>query len=224
MIRIHVICEGQTEELFVNEVLSRAVAKKNIFLHPSLIGKPGHKGGNFKYERLLRDAKNRLLGDTEAYCTTFFDFYGLPEDFPGKAEAESESDFSGKADRLLSILIERLRYDIGSEAVRRFIPYVQMYEFEGLLFSEPEKLASGLGRDDLTKSFSEIRGKFPTPEAINNSQMTAPSKRILRLMPNYEKPINGSLAALEIGIEAMRRECSRFNQWVIKLEDLAISI
>ncbi len=84
MIRVHVICEGQTEEMFVNELMRDHFYSFGVVLVPALVGKPGHKGGNFKFERLLSDVRNRLLGDSTAYCTTFFDFYGLPEDFPGK--------------------------------------------------------------------------------------------------------------------------------------------
>ena len=89
MTRIHVICEGQTEELFVNEVMADIFTPKGIYLYPSLVGKPGHKGGRFKFERVLHDVKSRLLDDTSAYCTTFFDFYGLPEEFPGKSQSRS---------------------------------------------------------------------------------------------------------------------------------------
>ncbi|MGC8451942.1 MAG: DUF4276 family protein [Cylindrospermopsis raciborskii] len=78
MIRVHIICEGQTEESFVSDVLVPHFSQKGIALYPSLIGKPGHKGGNFKIERLLDDVRNRLKGDTWAYCTTMFDYYGLP--------------------------------------------------------------------------------------------------------------------------------------------------
>lgn len=84
MIRVHVICEGQTEEMFVNELLVPFFQAMSIQLIPALVGKPGHKGGNFKFERLRADVQNRLLGDATAYCTTFFGFYGLPESFPGK--------------------------------------------------------------------------------------------------------------------------------------------
>lgn len=55
MIRVHVICEGQTEEMFINEVLAPAFHHLGIYLVPALIGKPGHKGGNFRFERLLTD-------------------------------------------------------------------------------------------------------------------------------------------------------------------------
>ena len=87
MIRVHIICEGQTEEMFVKEILSEFFASRDIYLIPTLIGKPGPKGGYFKFDRLSTDVRARLLGDKTSYCTTFFDFYGLPKDFPGKQEA-----------------------------------------------------------------------------------------------------------------------------------------
>lgn len=83
MVRVHIICEGQTEETFINEVLMPDFSRKGIYLYPALIGRPGHKGGNVKYSRMKTDIENRL-NDEEAYCTTFFDFYGLHPDFPGK--------------------------------------------------------------------------------------------------------------------------------------------
>ncbi|WP_240867086.1 DUF4276 family protein [Cylindrospermopsis raciborskii] len=62
MIRVHIICEGQTEEDFIKEVLRPHFSQKGIAVYPSLIGKPGHKGGNFKIERLLNDVRNRIIG------------------------------------------------------------------------------------------------------------------------------------------------------------------
>ncbi len=220
MIRIYVICEGQTEEMFVNEVLAEAFFSKDIFLIPTLIGKPGHKGGNFKFARLLTDVRALLLGDKTAYCTTFFDFYGLPEDFPGKQEAKAENSVADKANILLSVLNEQLKEKLGNDPLRRFIPYVQMYEFEGLLFSDPGKMALGINKSGLEKSLQMVRDAFDTPEEINDSPVTAPSKRIKRLYPAYDKPLHGSLAAIEIGLDAIRRECHRFDAWLNSIEAL----
>lgn len=220
MTRIHVICEGQTEEMFVNEVLTKSFLQKGIYLSPSLIGKPGHKGGNLKFERLLTDIRARLLNDTSAYCTTFFDFYGLPQDFPGKNEAITQARMSQKADCLIQHLTDKLKAELGENALARFIPYVQMYEFEGLLFSQPEKLAEGINQRNLSDALKKIRNDFESPEEINNSTLTAPSKRIEKLYPGYDKPIHGSLAAIEIGLDVIRHECLRFNNWLEKLEAL----
>jgi hypothetical protein len=220
MIRVHVICEGQTEEMFVNEILASEFHPRNIYLTPTLIGKPGHKGGNFKFDRLLADVRARLLGDTTAYCTTFFDFYGLPEDFPGKVAAKLKNGIEEKADCLQNTLVERLKVKLGDEPLRRFIPYVQMYEFEGILFSHPEKLAEGISKAGLGDSFQKVRDAFGSPEEINNSPHTAPSKRIEGLFSGYDKPVHGSLAALEIGLDTIRAECRRFDAWLNRIAAL----
>ena len=41
MIRVHVICEGQTEEAFINNLLLEPLMARGIQLIPALIGKPG---------------------------------------------------------------------------------------------------------------------------------------------------------------------------------------
>lgn len=218
MIRVHVICEGQTEETFVNELLTPHFATMEVYLQPALIGKPGHKGGRVKLERLLTDTRNRLLGDTTSYCTTFFDFYALPTDFPGKTEAHSRTSINDKAECIQTKLVEALAATLGDTVMQRFIPYVQMHEYEALLFSDPTKFAKGIVCPALAPSFQTIRDAFTTPEEINDSPMTAPSKRVERLVAGYQKPIYGTLAALEIGLDTIRRECSLFNAWLERIE------
>lgn len=221
MIRVHIICEGQTEEMFVNEVLAEVFRAKGIDLYPSLVGKPGHKGGNFKFERLLNDVENRLLGDTTSYCTAFYDYYGLPESFPGKDKANDLLSPSEKAKHMNEVLIEKLTEKLGTDAVRRFIPYIQMYEFEALLFSNPETLAVSVGCERTKNRFQSIRDDFDSPEEINNSPQTTPSKRLESLCSGYDKVTAGSIAAMDMGLEDIRRECVLFNTWLKKLEALA---
>lgn len=221
MIRVHVICEGQTEEMFVNEVLAKSFATQEIYLIPALIGKPGHKGGNFPFERLLTDIKGRLLNDATAYCTTFFDFYGLPANFPGKQETSQYANHTDKAHCITEAMNTRLQDNLGGEAMRRFIPYVQMYEFEGLLFSDVNRLAQGFNQPALVEELQAIRAAFGSPEMINDSPETAPSKRLLSIFDQYDKPLYGSLAALEIGLDNIRRECPLFNAWLDSISLLA---
>lgn len=221
MQRIHVICEGQTEEMFVNEVMGGYFESRGIYLQPALLGKPGHKGGNVQFQRVLRDVQLRLLGDTSAYCTTFLDFYGLPESFPGKAEALPQNDLNTKSQTICTAFSKQLEEHLGANAVRRFIPHIQFYEFEGLLFSNPQKLANESGHAELQQDLQKIRDQFDTPEHINNDPNTAPSKRIQALIREYDKVIYGSLIALDIGLEEMRSECALFNSWISRL--LALS-
>lgn len=221
MVRVHIICEGQTEETFVKELLSPHFLSMEIYLSPSLIGKPGHKGGAVKFDRLSLDLRNRLLGDTTAYCSTFFDFYALPVDFPGKQVAGMCVAIKDKSaaicDHLTKSLQDKLR---DSNVMRRFIPYVQMYEFEALLFSDCNGFAKGIDRFHLAANFQSIRDSFGSPEEINDSINTAPSRRVLELVSQYEKPVLGTLAALEIGLKTMRSECKLFDTWLKKLEAL----
>ena len=96
-----------------------------------------------------------------------------------------------------------------------------MHEFEGLLFSDCDAFGRGIERRDLIADFQEIRDDFNSPEEINDSPLTAPSKRVEALIPNYEKPLLGTLAVLTIGLNPIRNECSNFNSWISTLEHLA---
>jgi hypothetical protein len=220
MTRVHIICEGQTEETFVNELLAPHLARHQVYPAAALVGKPGHKGGHVTTSRMAFDIKRRLLDDRQAWCTTFFDFYGLDSDFVGKAAAASRQSHAEKAAVLEAALKKHMTEQTDDTATRRFIPYVQMYEFEGLLFSDPAKMAAGLYQDELAEKLGAIRTTFATPEEINDSPHTAPSKRILALMPDYDKPLHGSLAALEVGLDVIRAACPRFNGWLETLEGL----
>lgn len=221
MQRIHVICEGQTEEMFVNEVMGDYFRAHGIYLYPALLGKPGHKGGNVQFQRVLRDIELRLLGDSDAYCTTFLDFYGLPADFPGKADALSLTELTDKSQAMHRGFQQQLEHHLGSQAMRRFIPHIQFYEFEGLLFSSPDTLAKESGHAELQQDLQRIRDQFASPEHINNDPNTAPDKRIQALIAEYDKVIYGSLIALGIGLERIRAECPLFNHWVESLIALA---
>jgi hypothetical protein len=207
--------------MFVKGPLAQSLMCKNIYLIPSLIGLAGHKGGNFKIDRLVPDVKNRLLSDTSAFCSTFFDFYALHKDFPGKKEADKQRNIADKAACIQTALMCYFQKQIGSEAALRFIPYVQMHEFEGLLFSDPVNLAKSLHKADLASEFDFIRKQYPTPEDINENYETAPSHRIMALYPGYRKPLNGLQAAYKVSIGTIRRECQLFNQWLVRLESFS---
>lgn len=46
------------------------------------------------------------------------------------------------------------------------------------------------------------------------------TKRIKALIKNYEKPLEGTLAAIEIGLSKIRSACPHFNEWYLNLEKL----
>ncbi|MDE6009640.1 MAG: DUF4276 family protein [Muribaculaceae bacterium] len=52
------------------------------------------------------------------------------------------------------------------------------------------------------------------PEDINSAPETAPSKRLIRIIPDYDKVLYGIIVALEIGLPTMLEKCLRFRAWV----------
>lgn len=212
MKRVRVIVEGPTEESFVKGPLYSALVPFDVFVSPIIIGVPGRKGGNVTYDRVKGDILRSLKQDATAYCSTLFDLYGLGKGFPDIGSLTL--DGSSRADHLQRALLNDLNTEIPQHRPDiRFIPYIQVYEFESLLFSDTACLARGMFREDLKPKLEAIRNSFSTPEDINNSPQTAPSKRILGLNPAYNKVISGVLAAEEIGIDVIKAECPRFRLW-----------
>jgi len=153
------------------------------------------------------------------------DFYGLPDrgagEWPGRAGArgvDGHSKASSVEAALASEIVAAMGLDFDR---RRFVPFVVMHEFEGLLFSDCAAFSDGIGRPDLASTFRRIREEFKTPEDINDSAATAPSKRVKTLIPGYEKPLFGALAILNIGLDKIRAECPHFDDWLTRLESLA---
>jgi len=225
--RVHVICEGQTEEMFVNLMLQPHFDSHRIEVHPKLLGEVGPRvppaqrhGGNVGYKRVLTDIRLLLTHDPHAYVTTFIDFYGIYADFPGVGKAKKLRTAEERHDAVVSALTAQLADDLGEEQARRVVPYIQMHEFEGLLFSSPRDMAAGILQPHLWKRFDKILFAFDTPEDINDSIETAPSKRIQSIFRGYQKVLHGSIIARRIGLEHIRQACPLFDEWLYRLEQL----
>ncbi|MCY3947526.1 MAG: DUF4276 family protein [Anaerolineaceae bacterium] len=220
MTDVYIICEGPTEVRFVKYVLAPSFGNQRLFLYPVTIGSQRSKGGNVTFDRLYINVRRQLYNNRQSYCSTLVDYYGLDSKFPGLELASTKSNLSAKADAVADSLVGALSRTIDRDPLLRFIPYVQMHEFEALMFSDPATLADAIRRPALRKDFAEIRQKFETPEHIDNSPFTAPSKRILALYPEYEKPLMGETAAKAIGLPKIRQECPLFDDWLARLESL----
>ena len=156
--------------------------------------------------------------DRIVLVTTMVDYYGLPQTWPGRANAPS-LPFRDRASAVEREVLRDVSSALGSSFdPSRFMPYIVMHEFEGLLFGDPDGFSLGIGKSDLSPKLRAIRNSFGTPEEINDSPDTAPSKRVEDLMPGYQKPLNGVQAAQGIGLEAIRRECPQFSNWLDRLE------
>ena len=101
---------------------------------------------------------------------------------------------------------------------RRFIPYVSMHEFEALLFSDCQRFAESIKHPDAGSAMQKVLDHFGNPEKIDDSPATAPSKRILALVPTYDKEYMGVRAIREIGLENILSKCQNFACWLSRLE------
>ena len=150
------------------------------------------------------------------------DYYGMPSDWPGRLEPATQSPVVRAAltiERALTLDVSR---NLGSDFdPSRFVPHVMIHEFEAILFSDCTAFAYSIGQPDLSVAFQRIRDLFDTPEEIDDSPDNAPSQRIKRLVPGYQKPLMGNLAALEIGLDSIRNDCPHFREWLVGLESLS---
>ena len=95
---------------------------------------------------------------------------------------------------------------------------VKLIEFEGLLFSTPEEFAL-IAEQDAVDALCAVREEHPNPEEINSSFDTAPSKRILAVIPEYRKVADGSDLSQAIGIDRMIASCPHFAAWIQKMRE-----
>ena len=222
--RVIALVEGSTEEKFVRELLAPALWPRGVSIVPTTYGHPRHQGGVPVWGKAERELLDLLKQDTGRHVTTMFDYYGMPLDWPGRAAAP-EKPHGERGDLVEEGMRGRITAALGSElAANRFIPYVQMHEFESLFFSDTESLGDLLSRDArpqwIKQRLRRIADAFATPEQIDDNPATAPSKRIRALAPDYQKITDGNIAARRIGLQTMRRKCPHFNKWLGRLETL----
>ena len=221
MIRLNIVVEGQTEEEFVKSSLAPHLGLLSVFavarsVETSRRRSRIYRGGLLDYARAKRDIARWMKEDNhpEALFTTMFDLFRLPSEFPGYERAKQSSD----PFKRVAILEEAFQLDMGSH---RFIPYIQLHEYEALLFSDPSRFSlEFLNREREVQNLIKIGSAFQTPELIDDGPTTSPSKRIIQEIPEYEgrKVSAGPHVAREIGLPAIRKKCSHFNEWLSKLE------
>ncbi|MCP4216829.1 MAG: DUF4276 family protein [bacterium] len=219
-VRIHIFCEGQTEEKFVSEILYFHFLPKGIYVSPVVVttGKQSKAGGKYRgggksYGKIQHQINIKCKEDPKAYVTTMLDYYGLYKDFPNIADKTKKKDLYDR----VAFLEKSFEKDIGH---KNFIANLLLHEFEGLLFSDPVEMASWFDDDDLADKLKAERG-IQSPEHINDNSATAPSKRILRHCKQYDKIVHGYCIAEDIGLDTIRRECKHFDAWLTRLEGLA---
>lgn len=224
---VHVLCEGQTEQGFVENVLKPYLLVKGFTAVKSVLVSTNRKinacGGLVSYSHAFNDLQTMLASNIDgAYekhiITTMFDLYALPNDFPGYAESHAIIDRYERVASFESALADA----IGSE---RFIPYIQLHEYEALVFCGLDYLSEMYkGTEKNIEKLKKELEEIGNPELVNVSPNTAPSKRIISAIQktkktrySYDKPNAGKYVAMKVGIENLRSKCQHFNEWIEKL-------
>ncbi|MBN1583573.1 MAG: DUF4276 family protein [Anaerolineae bacterium] len=219
MNKVLISVEGATEERFVTEILQSLFAPDKLWLQPVFVktrqnpDRPDDKGGYVPYERVRRQLRN-LLGDTSAIAvTTMYDFYALPPDYPGVSGCPDQAPLD-----CVQSVEQAWQQDINHT---RFYPYLQLHEFEALIFVDVETANRRLdGSQRQLDQLHAIRAQFANPEHINDDPRTAPSRRLRTIYPAYQKVLDGIVITAQIGLERLRAACPHFNTWVAWLASL----
>ncbi len=177
-------------------------------------------GGIVKWSELRKQILLHLKSDTTACVTTLIDYYGLyaKYQFPGWDDAVKIADKITRMDFLENAMLK----DIDEDLRHRYLPYIQLHEFEGLLFNDinifyeliPKNELVGI--EELNQTFIE----FENPEMINDQKQTSPSHRLMRIIKGYNKVVYGNILADAIGVANMRNKSIRFNAWLSKIESV----
>jgi hypothetical protein len=230
MRQLYLYVEGQTEQTFADTVLMPHLALFEVYLmgcilveHSRAKGRT-HRGGVTRYEPFKRGLLSILKQHDRPDVTisTMVDLYSLPNTFPGWEEAKK---LRGDPQSRVASLEQSLAADINSNR-ERFIPYIQLHEYEALLFADPEKMSLYYAEQpNAISELQRIADAHENPELINDGESTAPSKRIIAHLPDYEgaKVVVGPQVAEIIGLDTLRAKCPHFSEWVKALEQLGRS-
>jgi hypothetical protein len=230
MTRLYIFAEGQTEQTYGDTVLKGHLGAFGVYVQgPILIAHARrrgatHRGGGRRYLpmkndilRFLRQEKGR-----DVFYTTMIDYYALPVEFPGTGETDPLRHLPyERVAKLEDCFARDIADPWGSPT--RFIPHIQLHEFEAILFCRPSAFSSFFGNClKQIERLEEIAKNHTSPELINDGEQTAPSKRISKIFSDYSgaKSSAGPLIAEAIGIETTRRLCPHFDAWLKKLESL----
>ncbi len=205
-----IICEGPTEEVFCSNLLSQYL-QNSCRIEIRLLG------GNCNWQRIRDMAEKALKQQKNALVTTFFDYYGVKtKKFPNWKETVGINKANVR--ERIEILENGMLEEIDSNLRYRFIPYVQLHEFEALLFNNIEVFDDMFEFEQYDRAeLLNIFNEFPDPEMIDQGTETSPSHRLIKIIPAYRKVIQGNAIAEKIGIEQIRQKNKHFNDWIEQL-------
>lgn len=214
MKRLVIICEGATEQAFCRDLLYDYFQTKGILLWAPTIK---HSNGGIVAWDTLKKQIVRHLNEGDSVVSLLIDYYRIRDSyhFPGWMESKKINNVYDR----MRFLFEQMSLDVEERFRARFVPYIQLHEFEGLLFSDISVFPKNFTKEQLNYSLLESAiTSFETPEEINNGPATAPSERLKKAICGYDKVTDGAFLALEIGLNTIREKCILFNEWIERLE------
>lgn len=217
-IEVVAVVEGKTEQIFIESILSPYLSRKHIFMKAMQLRKPGQKGGDVRFARVLKDLGLLLKQRSDTYVTTMVDYYGVKE-WPAIDQVPDNATPSQIAGILNhAAKQEMIKYFQKNRPDYRFIPYMAIHELEALLFSDPAALSSALRISETT--VQDVLSAYGEPEAINTHPSAAPSKQLDQWshLGKFPKTTLGIAIAKRIGIPRIREKCPVFNAWIATFE------
>lgn len=215
MRRLIIICEGPTEQAFCKDLLRDYFLTKDLLLEVPTIK---HSNGGIVAWDTLRKQIVRHLNEGDCVVSLLVDYYRIRDSykFPGWMESKSISNIYKR----MNFLFEQMSENIDEDLRSRFVPYIQLHEFEGLLFSDISVFQRNFAKEQLDyRQLEDAVNEFASPEEINNGPATAPSERLKKAVVGYDKVTDGDFLAMEIGLEIIRKKCSLFNNWIERMEN-----
>lgn len=171
------------------------------------------KGGIIGFTYFVNEVK-RVSSQGCTIITTFFDFFGLPADFP---EYTTDSNKIGEIEIGTGLKLQEEIPDLPE-----FLPYIQLHEFEALLFSDIKGFELLTDKQEMER-LKSIIDSYDNPELIDGGRETAPSKRLKHIY-NYEKVKDSEIILELTGFETIYNKCPRFRAWIDCLKKLIIKL
>ena len=218
MKRLVIIVEGETEESFVNNILCPYFCSKGLYNTIQCFKTKHSPGGISKYSYIKKDILNTIY-EKDVVVSMMIDFYRLPLDFPGFSDLKATQTHQEQAN-LLEARIKKDLEDSQKQLFENFIPYIQLHEFETLVFASINGIDSLFERSEIDyKGLMNVIQQYPNPEDINNHPDTAPSVRLKKLIPGYNKVLHGIDIINTVGMNELLEKCPRLKVWVESMEE-----
>lgn len=213
MKRLVIIAEGETEESFVNNILCPFFCSKGIYNSIQCFKTKHSHGGVSKYSYIKKDILN-IIYEKDVVVSMMIDFYRLPSDFPGFNDLKVTQTHQEQAN-LLETRIKKDLEDSQNQLFDNFIPYIQLHEFEALVFASISGIDSLFERSEMDyNGLMNVIQQYPNPEDINNHPDTAPSVRLKKLISGYNKVLHGIDIINTVGMAELLEKCPRFKTWI----------